>query len=1131
MDSNSLSRPADHAVRMQALDAERSFIVAAPAGSGKTELLTQRYLKLLGCVAAPEEILAITFTRKAAAEMRLRVLNALALAESRSPPESLLQRDSWQLAREAKAADERHGWKLAEHPARLRIMTIDALNNYLARQLPILSGAGAALDIAGDSSELYAQVSLRLIERLGSGDASSHPVEQLLRHLDNQYDVFAHLLAQELARREYWLDLGLMQFDQATLRERLEAVLNTVIESELTALRQLIPQHLQSEIAQLAAYGASKLHELGTASPLVACIGLAGFPDAKAMQLEQWMGIAELLLTHDGEWRKRIDVKLGFPPKPADRKQALLDLIAALQGDVHLAAQLHLVRRLPAARYTDPQWQVLAALLDVLRLGIAELEIVMRERGEADYAANAIAARRALGSSIEPTDLALRLDYRLRHILVDEFQDTSYGQAQLLGLLTAGWSADDGRSLFCVGDPMQSIYRFRHADVGLFLNLQRQGLNQLQLTPLRLSVNFRASQPVLDWVNKTFVTVLPPRNDAERGAVAFTGSTARELAPTNGGVFIHPLIGASADGRLEEARAIADVIATSLARDTTSRIAVLTPSRSHLQWIIAELKHRQLAYQAVEIDPLAARSAVQDLIALTRALTHLGDRTAWLSILRAPWCGLSLADLHALVAEDEQPIVWESMGSPEQWGRLSEEGQQRLARIRSVLLNALALRGRVALRDCVERTWHALGGPATVDNTAALQDARAYLDRLQQIERAGDLQDTAKLESQLDELYATSNPAERVELMTIHRAKGLEFDVVILPGLDRGGRSDDSPLLRAQVLSPPNREHALLLAPINARGSDKDSIYQWMEDAEKERARLEKSRVLYVAVTRAERELHLFGAVDTKDNQLCKPAAGTFLHLLWQALEQDFATKLAASSHAASSASAEMSDIRSTEVYTRRLPLDWQPPPPHSRDVAVTITDIVENQPLLPEFQWAGEVGRQVGTLVHREMERIANLGLANIDAQSIRANRQHYEAGLAELGIPPGMRHVAAQRVIDALENLLHDSRGHWLLAGNDVHLESASEFALSGLIGTELVNIVIDRTLVDRNNIRWIIDYKTSSHEGGGLEQFLDNEVQRYRSQLQRYAQLMRGFDGARAIKAALYFPLLGVWREVEI
>ena len=119
---------------------------------------------------------------------------------------------------------------------------------------------------------------------------------------------------------------------------------------------------------------------------------------------------------------------------------------------------------------------MLKALLVVLRLGAGELKFVFAERKAADYPEFAAAARQALGTPDEPTDTALALDARLRHVLVDEFQDTSEAQVRLLESLTAGWEAGDGRTLFLVGDPMQSIYRFRNAEVGLFLDVRDHGL-------------------------------------------------------------------------------------------------------------------------------------------------------------------------------------------------------------------------------------------------------------------------------------------------------------------------------------------------------------------------------------------------------------------------------------------------------------------------------------------------------------------------------------------------------------------------------------------------------------------------------------------------------------------------------
>ncbi len=121
------------------------------------------------------------------------------------------------------------------------------------------------------------------------------------------------------------------------------------------------------------------------------------------------------------------------------------------------------------------------ALYRLLPLAVAELWVVFQSRGEVDFTQVTWSALRSLGTRDEPTDLALTLDYRIRHLLIDEFQDTSQSQYELLDLLTAGWTPGDGRTLFVVGDPMQSIYRFRQAEVGLFLRAWRQGMSNVSL--------------------------------------------------------------------------------------------------------------------------------------------------------------------------------------------------------------------------------------------------------------------------------------------------------------------------------------------------------------------------------------------------------------------------------------------------------------------------------------------------------------------------------------------------------------------------------------------------------------------------------------------------------------------------
>jgi ATP-dependent helicase/nuclease subunit A len=214
----------------------------------------------------------------------------------------------------------------------------------------------------------------------------------------------------------------------------------------------------------------------------------------------------------------------------------------------------------------------------------------------------------------------------------------------------------------------------------------------------------------------------------------------------------------------------------------------------------------------------------------------------------------------------------------------------------------------------------------------------------------------------------------------------------------------------------------------------------------------------------------------------------------------------------------------------RRLPLSWSPSLEGLADVASEPTVAVLDAGLQPEFDWVSETGRHVGTLVHREIERLSRRGLKDSSVPDA-ATVARFQRELAALGVPESHRTTAAQRVATAITNILADERGRWLLAGPDTHLEAASELSLSGLVNRSIVNGVIDRTFVDANGTRWIVDFKTSLHSGSGLEAFLESEAERYRPQLSRYASLMRAFRPDEPVKAALYFPLLKAWKEVDV
>jgi ATP-dependent exoDNAse (exonuclease V) beta subunit len=308
-----------------------------------------------------------------------------------------------------------------------------------------------------------------------------------------------------------------------------------------------------------------------------------------------------------------------------------------------------------------------------------------------------------------------------------------------------------------------------------------------------------------------------------------------------------------------------------------------------------------------------------------------------------------------------------------------------------------------------------------VAHSQRTDDADAYFARLDELEVAGDLEDLTRLEDQLSTLFATSGDSAtaRVEIMTIHKSKGLEFDVVILPSLHRAGGKDSTRLLRWTRLTGLAAD-GLVLAPPGAKGDDSDSIYQWLAELEKQRARYESQRLLYVAVTRAKRELHLFGstALNKEGDAPREPRTGTLLKLLWPQVHSEFINAIA--SHAVT----VTNDAAPVSISLRRLPLGWSPPAPVEA-LPGRKTNNVINAEEQPEFDWVGETSRHVGTVVHAELERLVKLSAEQMQQWSAATRRPQLLLRLAELGVPETLRNSACERVIKAIEHTLTDDKG----------------------------------------------------------------------------------------------------------
>ena len=1178
-----MSAPVDHKIRARALDPMGSFIVQAPAGSGKTELLTRRVLTLLCTVDEPEEILAITFTRKAASEMRQRVLNTLVYAAQNPQLDDPHEQEGVQLAQKVLERDKQLGWQLRRNPQRLNLRTIDALATRLAHQLPVTSTLGAPVGMIENAHALYHEAAGRFIE------SNLESIDLLLLLLGNKLEKAQSLFASLLAKRDQWKrHVYAASGDHEHLRAMLEGMLAELIESRLqnlcallpTGVRRHLPQYLPkaAEFALLAVEG--DISELPWEMQLWHTI--EAMPGADISDLDLWASIAHSLLTTEGSVRKRLTKKEGFPSKAdakklgvdasalVEHKQAMVDLLEELIDEPDFCAALKEVRKLPAPTYKDEQWALLSQLLTVLPHLLLELQLVFAEHSMVDFSEISVRAALALGSDDEPTDLALSMDLSLKHVLVDEFQDTSQTQFKLFEKLLKSWQSGDGRTFFAVGDPMQSIYRFREGDVALFTRVQEQGIADVDVEPLTLSVNFRSSPAITEWVNDSFGKVFPKEIDVDSGAIPYSPSDAfRNYA---GHVQIHALIDVD---KVREAEEVAGICQSAIANDTKHSVAILVRSRAQAAEIFVALRKHNLAYASIDMDAMGERPVVRDLIALVMALRYPHDRLHWLALLRSPFVGLSLHDLHSVLDEaSARAAVVECLTDELRIERLSDDGQHRVRRLMAVVSPALARGRRGRLMPWVESVWLKLGGPVVCEGELDRDAADRALGLLYKLEQQGMLWHKSVIDAAMAGLYAKSTDTEhcQIQVMTLHKSKGLEFDTVILPALDRRARGNSTQLLNWFEGSFKG-EPQLLLAPFEQSGLNsyaKDKLIKLVKSADERCDDQEKLRLLYVACTRAKKHLHLVAqASSNSENELTTPVRISLLSPLWPLLQPEFeAARVAMKPHIETQPDAKTAVDWTANLLANSAPeqaqLSLDMPEPAANDEAIEADTSSENVvgptmcrlPLgvvmptfevfvLPnqtaveqksaeetvEFLWAGSDARHIGTVVHEQLQMLSDQRVtARVSASEPEGV---VERQLKNLGVSDNRLKAAVEKVKTALDNTLNDERGRWILSHHD---QARNEWALT--VPAELGNasegrarrfkrVIIDRTFVDEDGVRWIIDYKTGDHEGGNVESFLDTEQKRYASQLNGYADIMSRLDN-RPVKVGLYFPMLKAWRQ---
>ena len=793
-------------------------------------------------------------------------------------------------------------------------------------------------------------------------------------------------------------------------------------------------------------------------------------PGTNLSDLSEWQVIAELLLTKNGDWRKQVDTKIGFPAKLKEQKSAFREILEALNSAESFRIMLSELYKLPSEHFPESTSRNINDIAQVLKLAVAQLKLIFQEEELQDFSEVAMQAIRALDSREVVSDIALLLDYQIKHLLIDEFQDTSYSQLNLIERLVEGWQEGDGKSIFLVGDPMQSIYRFRESQVGIFIQVMRNGIANLNINSLILTTNFRSNKSIVEINNSIFSQIFPSEDNLLQGAITFSKSTSASKKEPKDVVNFYPY---SYDQDLKESEQVVDIIKDSLKDNPNQEIAVLVKSRIHLKEIISSLQSHKINFEAIKTEPLKVNLFTRDLISLARALLSLGDRLAWLSILRAPWCGLTLEDL-LIVSNSNEMTIFHQLNSKKLIEKLSEDGIQRSQHLYQAIEGAIMNEGRFSF---VERFSYAL---SQLCNDLKLTKEEwiirsQFLSLVSECELNQTL-NVETLQSMLKDLYAPSQSAS-VKLMTIHQAKGLEFETVIIPGLGKTGKSDSLALIQVQEVS----DNSILLAPIkSSKEKEESKTYLYLKHLQKQQTHFEMMRLLYVAMSRAKEKLYLLGSVTKSGNV----ASHSFLSLLGQYYQQSIA------------------NIKSETSFPSKEPT----PPKMVRYKELSVLskreinnknqskNIVKNIDLI--YQSA------LGSIVHYYLEH----SLFEPPIKSI-------ETKFLELGLPQRLIQSYSSKVCRLLVNTKRDKDFDWLFMKRE-STEVESEYS------NHTKTVIIDRLFID-NGILWIIDFKTATlNEDESINSFIERQKHSHHKQLLEYQEVLEEIFRLPS-RSALYCP----------
>jgi ATP-dependent exoDNAse (exonuclease V) beta subunit len=816
----------DAEARAFACDPSNNVVLEASAGTGKTSVLVSRYVNLLARGVDPANILAITFTRKAAAEMRERIVRQLRQAAA----QSLLDRERWAAIRD----------RLPE----IQISTIDAFCLSLLREFPLEADLDPGFGMA-DETEVP-----RLVDQ----------------SLDGSLAIFV-----ALAKREPDFALVLAQLGLNRTREGLAYLLQRRLVAWDVLDRFLArgPADLTAETVCLTAV--DRLIELGLQEPFLAdgpiyhpryqllAQDLRRLPRFRTDDAAAIRGlvnrVAAHFLTKDGKRRATDRIhpyKNDDYPSPEARKRHCQDVM-------RLAPQ---IERIVRGYARDLNTVLARGIRRMFSIALAQYRRALDERSLLDFSDVLQRAVALLARMDEFAQSRYRLEGRYHHVLVDEFQDTSRKQWELISLLVKAWGEGFGvaaqPSIFIVGDRKQSIYRFRDAEVAVLQDAGAfiDGLRAESNARRSITRSFRAVPELLAFVNDLFAEM---GRDARRPDDFKYDQDDRfplideSAAPTN-----RPTLGIAVGPDPETcAAAVADEITRILKQDsvrdkqtgimraaTPGDVGILFRSRASHREFEAALEARGLPAYVYKGLGFFDSDEIKDLSALIRYLANPWSDLRAAAFLRSRFIRLSDPALALLAPRLASALT----GNPPQaMASLREDDRAALVLARRFVPGWIAQVDRVPPADLIEAILpesayaYELRGPRRAQAWENVKKMRGLMRRIQNRGYAtlGRIADHLDSLTAGDESNATIEALDAVNLMTVHASKGLEFPIVFVVNIAKGASGFPK--------------------PVRVTGDDVSvgPFVSEMDEQERLREREETKRLLYVALTRARDRLYV----------------------------------------------------------------------------------------------------------------------------------------------------------------------------------------------------------------------------------------------------------------------------------